>query len=45
LEAVLADSGRQGGLHAVLAEVYSALGDSEMAERHRTLAAKEVGSR
>ena len=38
LEAVLADSEEPDGLHAVLAEVYTALGDTEMAERHQRLA-------
>jgi tetratricopeptide (TPR) repeat protein len=38
LEAVLADSDEQAELHAVLAEVYTALGDPEMAERHQTRA-------
>ena len=38
LEAVLASSDEQAELHAVLAEVYTALGDTEMAERHQGLA-------
>jgi tetratricopeptide (TPR) repeat protein len=42
LEAVLASRVDQGDLHAVLVEVYTALGDPEMAERHRTLADEEV---
>ena len=35
LEAALAGSGDKRELHAALAEVYTALGDGEMAERHR----------
>jgi tetratricopeptide (TPR) repeat protein len=38
LEAVLAGNDEQAELHAVLAEVYTALGDTEMAKRHQTLA-------
>lgn len=40
LETALASSGEQGELHAVLMEVYTALGDPEMAARHRALAEK-----
>jgi tetratricopeptide (TPR) repeat protein len=40
LEAALANGSDPGVLHPVLAEAYAALGDAEMAERHRALAAK-----
>jgi len=42
LEAALAASGERGELHTDLVEVYTALGDPEMAERHRALAAEDV---
>lgn len=40
LEAALAASSEAGELHAALAQVYAALGDSELAEQHRTRAAR-----
>jgi tetratricopeptide (TPR) repeat protein len=40
LEAALTNGSEQGELHATLAEVYSALGDAEMAKRHQALAAR-----
>jgi tetratricopeptide (TPR) repeat protein len=40
LEAVLTSGSEQGELHATLAEVYTALGDAEMAKRHQALAAR-----
>jgi uncharacterized protein HemY len=40
LEAVLTTGSEQGELHATLAEVYTALGDAEMAKRHQALAAR-----
>lgn len=37
LEAALAGSSEQEELHAALAEVYTALGDGDMAERHKSM--------
>jgi tetratricopeptide (TPR) repeat protein len=41
LEAALAGSSEPQELHATLAEVYTALGDPDMAERHRTRAERK----